>query len=157
MFVHAFTAGSLFMIAGYVQQQAGTTEIAKLRGLRRHHAADGGAAGRRERGAPWRSHRSRASSPRLLVIAGGIAANSYTAVIDHRACPDGRLSPLDDQEGRPLTRGPERYEVTDMSWPDAGILALYFVPLLVLIVFSSLILTPAAPVAQWAVHLVGGA
>ena len=34
MFVHAFTAGSLFMVAGYIQQQAGTTEISQLKGLR---------------------------------------------------------------------------------------------------------------------------
>ncbi|MDA4114103.1 MAG: NADH-quinone oxidoreductase subunit M [Thaumarchaeota archaeon] len=154
MFVHAFTAGSLFMLAGYVQQQAGTTEISRLKGLRNVMPRTAGllvvASAAAMALPPFASFLAE-----LFVIAGGIAASSYTAVVVLVPVLTGGyllwmikrvvLSPAEPGS-----------VVRDMPWSDAVVLALYFVPLLILIVFSSLILAPAAPVAQWVVHIVGG-
>ncbi len=155
MFVHAFTAGSLFMIAGYVQKQAGTTEIAKLKGLRNTMPRTAGLLVLASAAAmalpPFSSFLAE-----LFVIAGGIAANSYTAVIIIVPVLTGGY--LLWMIKRVVLSQPEPgSKVSDMSWPDVATLALCFVPLIVLVVLSSLILAPAAPIAQWAVHLVGGA
>jgi NADH-quinone oxidoreductase subunit M len=154
MFVHAFTAGSLFMIAGYIQQQAGTTEISKLKGLRSIMPRTAGllvvASAAAMALPPFASFLAE-----LFVIAGGIAANSYTAVVVLVPVLTGGY--LLWMIKRVVLSPAEPWSVVrDMPWPDVVVLALYFVPLLVLIVFSSLILAPAAPVAQWVVHLVGG-
>ena len=92
----------------------------------------------------------------LFVVAGGIAANSYTALIVIVPVLTGGY--LLWMIKRVVLSQPEAgAKITDMSWSDVATFFLCFVPLLVLVVFSSLILTPAAPVAQWAVRLVGGA
>jgi NADH-quinone oxidoreductase subunit M len=44
----------------------------------------------------------------------------------------------------------------DISRPDAVVIALYLVPLVVLTIFSFLVLSPAAPVAQWSATLAHG-
>jgi NADH:ubiquinone oxidoreductase subunit 4 (subunit M) len=44
----------------------------------------------------------------------------------------------------------------DLSWSDVAAFAVYFVPLIVLIVFSSLLLTPALHVAQFLSGLARG-
>ena len=154
MFVHAFTAGSLFMISGYIYHQAGTTEISQLRGLRNTMPRTAGllvgAAGAAMALPPFASFLAEIS-----VIAGGIQANALTAVtIMVPVLTGGYLLWMIRRVV--LTPAPEKFEVRDMAWPDTVTLALYLAPLIVLIVFSSLVLTPAAPVAQWAVHLVGG-
>lgn len=155
MFVHAFTAGSLFMIAGYVQKQSGTTEIAKLKGLRNTMPRTAGLLVLASAAAmalpPFSSFLAE-----LFVIAGGIAANSYTAVIIIVPVLTGGY--LLWMIKRVVLSQPEPgSKVTDMSWPDVATLSLCFFPLIVLVVLSSLILAPAAPIAEWAVHLVGGA
>ncbi|MGD0637496.1 MAG: NADH-quinone oxidoreductase subunit M, partial [Nitrososphaerales archaeon] len=155
MFVHAFTAGSLFMIAGYVQHQSGTTEIAKLRGLRNIMPRTAGLLVLASAAAmalpPFASFLAE-----LFVVAGGIAANSYTALIVIVPVLTGGY--LLWMIKRVVLSQPEAgAKITDMSWSDVMSLSLCFIPLLVLVVFSSLILAPAVPVAQWAVHLVGGA
>ena len=155
MFVHAFTAGSLFMVAGYIQQQAGTTEISRLKGLRNVMPRTAGllvvASAAAMALPPFASFLAE-----LLVIAGGIAASSYTAVVVLVPVLTGGylLWMIKRVVLSPPEQGP--VVVRDMPWSDVAVLALYFVPLLILIVFSSLILAPAAPVAQWVVHLVGG-
>ena len=154
MFVHAFTAGSLFMIAGYIQQQAGTTEISKLKGLRNVMPRTAGllvvASAAAMALPPFASFLAE-----LFVIAGGIAANSYTAVVVLVPVLTGGYL-LWMIKRVVLSPAEPGWVIRDMPWSDVVVLALYFVPLLILIVFSSLILAPAAPVAQWVVHLVGG-
>ena len=154
MFVHAFTAGALFMVAGYIQLQAGSTEISRLSGLRtvmpRTAGLLVGAAGAAMALPPFASFLAEVS-----VIAGGIEANSYTAVtVLVPVLTGGYLLWMIRRVV--LTPAPEGAEVRDMPWLDSTTLALYLVPLIVLIVFSGLILSPAAPVAQWAAHLTGG-
>lgn len=154
MFVHAFTAGSLFMLAGYIQQQAGTTEISALKGLRSTMPRTAGllvaAAGAAMALPPFASFLAEIS-----IIAGGIQADALTAVtIMVPVLTGGYLLWMIRRVV--LTPAPEAYEVNDMPWPDAVTLSLYLVPLILLIVFSALVFAPAASVSQWVVHLVGG-
>jgi NADH-quinone oxidoreductase subunit M len=154
MFVHAFTAGALFMVAGYIQQQAGTTEISGLSGLRnvmpRTAGLLVGAAGAAMALPPFATFLAE-----LSVIAGGIEANAYTAVtVLVPVLTGGYLLWMIRRVV--LTPAPEKFEVKDMPWLDAVTLAMYLIPLIVLIVFSALILTPAAPVAQFAAQITGG-
>jgi NADH-quinone oxidoreductase subunit M len=155
MFVHAFTAGSLFMLAGFVGRQAGTTEISKLKGLRDIMPRTAGlivvASAAAMALPPFSSFLAE-----LLVVAGGIAANSYTAVVVLVPVITGGylLWMIKRVVLSPSEAGSAR---ADMGWQDVATFAMYLVPLLVLVVFSSLILVPAAPVAQWAVHLVEAA
>jgi NADH-quinone oxidoreductase subunit M len=155
MFVHAFTAGSLFMVAGYIQQQAGTTEISQLGGLRNTMPRTAGLLVAAAAGAmalpPFASFLAE-----IAVIAGGITANAYTAVVVIVPVLTGGYL-LWMIRRVVLTPAPENYQVKDMPWTDTVTLALYFVPLILLIVFSSLVFSPAEPVAQWVIHLVGGA
>jgi NADH:ubiquinone oxidoreductase subunit 4 (subunit M) len=92
----------------------------------------------------------------VTVIAGGIETNAYTAVtVLVPVLTGGYLLWMIRRVV--LTPAAERFDVKDMPWIDAATLATYLVPLILLIVFSSVILTPAAPIAQWVVHLTGGA
>ncbi len=154
MFVHAFTAGVLFMLAGYIQQQAGTTEISALKGLRDTMPRTAGllvaAAGAAMALPPFASFLAEIS-----VIAGGIQANAFAAVtIMVPVLTGGYL--LWMVRRAVLMPAPENFAVKDLPWTDAVTLALYLIPLILLIVFSGLVFTPAASVAQWVVHLVGG-
>ena len=102
----------------------------------------------------------------LMVIAGGIAASPYTAVTIIVPVLTGgyllwmiRRVVLGSPEERTTTVPAEGRVGTGADIPriDAAVLALYIAPLVLLILFSFLILSPAAPVAQWVVHLTGGA
>jgi len=152
MFVHAFTAGSLFMLAGFVGRQAGTTEVSKLNGLRDSMPRTAGlivvACAAAMALPPFSSFLAE-----LLVIAGGIAASPYAAVVVLVPVLTGGylLWTIKRVVLSPSEAGSAR---VDMGWLDVATFAVYFLPLLGLVLFSSLILTPAAPVAQWAVHLV---
>jgi NADH-quinone oxidoreductase subunit M len=155
MFVHAFTAGMLFMVAGYIQHQAGTTEISKLKGLQNVMPRTAGLLVAASAAAmalpPFASFLAE-----LTVIAGGIAVTPYTAVtVLVPVLTGGYLLWMIRRVV--LTPAPEHFEVRDMPLADAATLAMYLVPLIILLVFSFLIFTPAAPVAQWAIHLTGGA
>ena len=114
MFVHAFTAGSLFMLAGYIQQQAGTSEISRLKGLRNVMPRTAGllvvASAAAMALPPFASFLAE-----LLVIAGGIAASSVHRGRGPSPRPHRRLPPLDDQAGGPLAAGARvRVVVRDM-------------------------------------------
>lgn len=155
MFVHAFTAGALFMVAGYIQQQAGTTEISKLGGLRDTMPRTAGllvlAAGAAMALPPFGSFLAE-----IAVLAGGIQANSYMAVaIFVPVLTGGYLLWMIRRVI--LTAAPEKFEVRDAPWADSITLVAYVVPLILLLVFSYVIFSPAAPVAQWLIHLTGGA
>jgi NADH-quinone oxidoreductase subunit M len=152
MFVHAFTAGALFMLAGYIRRGMGTTEIASLRGLRAVVPRAGTLLVFACAGAmalpPFGSFVAE-----VLVISGGIAASPYTAftilvpvIIGGYLLWMIKKSVLSAPEGG--ASGP------DVQGVDAAVLALYLVPLVVMLFFSVLILGPAAPVAQHILQLV---
>lgn len=155
MFVHAFTAGSLFMLSGYVQQQAGTSNIASLSGLSKTMPRTAtllvvaGAAAMAL--PPFASFLAE-----LMIIVAGIYANAYLAItVLVPVMTGGYLLWMIKRVI--LSTPPEGAQKRDMPSLDAGVLLLYFVPLVLLLVFSFLILTPASSLAQWVVHLTGGA
>jgi NADH-quinone oxidoreductase subunit M len=154
MFVHAFTAGSLFMLSGFVQQQAGTGEIASLRGLSQTMPRTAGLLVVASAGAmalpPFASFLAE-----LMIIVAGIDANVYLAIVVLVPVITGGYL-LWMIKRVILSPAPEDAPKRDMSSLDFGALLLYIVPLVLLLVFSLLILTPAAPVAQWVVQLTGG-
>lgn len=152
MFVHAFTAGSLFMLAGYIQKGAGTTEISMLKGLRNVLPRAGTllvfACAAAMALPPFGSFVAE-----VLVIVGGIDASPYTAITILVPVMIGgymlwmiRKAVLSPPEGTA--------QVSDMPSLDTTVLASYLVPLLIVMFFSLLILGPAAPVAQHLVQLV---
>jgi NADH-quinone oxidoreductase subunit M len=146
MFVHAFTAGSLFMLAGYIQKGMGTTEISALKGLRNLIPRAGTLLVFACAGAmalpPFGSFVAE-----VLVIVGGIDASPYTAVTVLVPVMIGgymlwmiRKTVLSPPEAGGAG--------ADMQPLDFGVLTLYLVPLLVIMFFSVLVLGPVAPVVQ---------
>ena len=152
IFVHAFTAGSLFMLAGYIQKGMGTTEISALKGLRNVIPRAGTllvfACAAAMALPPFGSFVAE-----VLVIVGGIDASPYTAVSVLVPVMIGgyMLWMIRKAVLSPPEAGAEG---SDMKGLDAGILALYLVPLLVIMFFSVLIIGPAAPVVQHILQLV---
>ena len=147
MFAHALAVGSLFMLSGYIHHQTGTREIPLLKGLRgsmpRTAAilviASGAAMGM----PPFASFLAE-----LMVIASGIAAYHLAAVsVLVPVITAGyflwmiKRTVLSPQEG-------DR-QAHDMSRADFASLIAYFVPLVLLLVFSYVVLTPALPIAQF--------
>lgn len=154
MFVHAFTAGSLFMLAGYIRLQAGTTEIAELKGLQNVMPRTAGLLVAASAAAmalpPFASFVAE-----LTVIAGGIVANTYTAVsVLVPVLTGGYLFWMIKRVV--LSPPKEGAAKTDIPSLDMVTIILYLVPLVVLLAFSFLIFTPAAPVAQFLVNSGGG-
>jgi NADH:ubiquinone oxidoreductase subunit 4 (subunit M) len=155
MFVHAFTAGSLFMLSGFVQQQTGTREIPLLSGLSRTMPRAAGLLVASSAAAmalpPFASFLAE-----IMIIAAGISVSPYLAItVLVPVITGGYLLWMIKRVV--LSPSPEGAQVHDISKLDACVLALYLVPLILMLVFSFLILTPAAPVAQWVVQLTGGA
>ncbi|QQG48594.1 MAG: NADH-quinone oxidoreductase subunit M [archaeon] len=147
MFAHALAVGSLFMLSGYIQHQAGTREIPSLHGLGTSMPrtatilvlASAAAMGL----PPFASFLAE-----FLVIAAGISAFSLTAI--SILVPVITAGYFLWMIRRVVLSAPEPgHEVHDMGWADVASFAAYLVPLVVLIVFSYLILTPAAPVAAY--------
>ncbi|MFI5404418.1 MAG: NuoM family protein [Candidatus Gagatemarchaeaceae archaeon] len=146
MFTHALAVGSLFMLSGYIQHQAGTREIPSLKGLGltmpRTAAilvlASGAAMGL----PPFASFLAE-----FMVIAAGISAYTITAV--SILVPVITAGYFLWMIKRTVLSLPEGTEVHDMDLGDLASFAVYLIPLVVLIVASYLILTPALPVAQF--------
>ena len=147
MFTHALAIGSLFMLSGYVQHQAGTREIPLLKGLGTTMPRTavilvlGSAAAM---GLPPFS----SFLAEFMVIVAGISASAYAAIsVLVPIITAGyflwmiKRTVLSQAEGSP--------EVHDMQWSDVAAFAAYLVPLVVLIVTSYVILNPALPVAQF--------
>jgi proton-translocating NADH-quinone oxidoreductase chain M len=147
MFAHALAVGSLFMLSGYIQHQAGTREIPALKGLGttmpRTAAililASAAAMGL----PPFASFLAE-----FMVITAGISAYAIAAVsILVPVITAGyflwmiKRTVLSPAEGA--------HDVHDMGWSDVASFAVYLVPLVVLIISSYLILSPALPVAQY--------
>jgi NADH-quinone oxidoreductase subunit M len=147
MFAHALAVGSLFMLSGYIHHQAGTREIPLLKGLRSTMprtaailvVASGAAIGM----PPFASFLAE-----FMVIAASITAYQVTAI--------SVLVPVITAAyflwtiKRTVLSAPEGTGgATDMTRADFASFMAYFVPLVLLLVFSFLILTPAAHVAQF--------
>jgi NADH-quinone oxidoreductase subunit M len=153
MFTHALAVGCLFMLSGYVHHQAGTREISLLKGLRTTMPRTASllvlASGAAMALPPFASFLSE-----LMVIAAGITAYSLTAVTI--------LVPVITAayflwmiKRTVLSQAETGASPVDMHRTDAIVLALYLLPLIILIVFSFLIINPSVPVAQWVTQLRG--
>ena len=147
MFTHALAVGSLFMLSGYIQHQAGTREIPLLKGLGTSMPRTaailvlGSAAAM---GLPPFS----SFLAEFMVIAAGISASAFTAI--------SVLVPVLTAgyflwmiKRIVLTPAEEGHGAHDMGWSDVAAFAVYLIPLVILIIASYLILTPALPVAQF--------
>lgn len=156
MFTHALATSSLFTLSGFVEKQSGTRKIPLLGGMAQRAPltaallAVGSAA---TMGIPPFA----SFLAELMVISGGISAYASTAITVVVPVITGgyflwmlKRVIIDPVQSAPAASG-------DISWADATVVALYLVPLVVLTVFSFLILSPAAPVAQWTANLVHGA
>ena len=147
MFAHALAVGCLFMLSGYIHHQTGTRDITLLKGMRITMPrtavilvlASGAAMGM----PPFASFLAE-----LLVIAAGISAYQITAL--SVLVPVITAAYFLWMIKRTVLSAPEGTEaVHDMSKSDFATLFAYFIPLVLLLVFSFLILSPAAPVAQF--------
>ena len=156
MFAHALAVGALFTLSGFIERQSGTRIISALGGM-----------GQR---APFIAALLAVSSSammgippfasflaELMVISGGISAYAVTAVTVLVPVIIGGffLWML-----KRVVIDPSPHETPassqDISMTDATVVALYLVPLVLLTVFSFLIISPAAPVAQWTANLMHG-
>ena len=147
MFTHALAVGCLFMLSGYIQHQAGTREIPLLKGLGTTMPRTavilvlGSAAAM---GLPPFS----SFLAEFMVIVAGISASAITAI--------SVLVPVITAgyflwmiKRTVLSPAEPGHEAHDMGWSDVAAFAVYLVPLVILIITSYLILTPALPVAQF--------
>ena len=147
MFAHALAIGSLFMLSGYIQHQAGTREIPLLKGLGTTMPRTAvilvlGAAA--AMGLPPFS----SFLAEFMVIVAGISASAYTGI--SVLVPVITAGYFLWMIKRTVLSQPEvGHEAHDMGWSDVAAFAVYLVPLVVLIVASYLILTPAFPVANF--------
>jgi NADH-quinone oxidoreductase subunit M len=154
MFTHALAIGSLFMVSGFIHEQAGTREIPLLKGMEATMPRTAAVLVLGSAAAmafpPFSSFLAE-----FMVIAAGISAYPMTAV--------SILVPVITAGyflwtiKRIVLSAPEGAKgLRDLSWSDVAAFAVYFVPLVVLIVFSSLLLTPALHVAQFLSGLARG-
>ena len=147
MFTHALAVGSLFMLSGYIQHQAGTREIPLLKGLGttmpRTAAILVLGAGAAMGLPPFSSFLAE-----FMVIAAGISASAYTAI--SVLVPVITAGYFLWMIKRTVLSQPEGgHEAHDMAWSDVAAFAVYLVPLVIFIVASYVILTPALPVAEF--------
>ena len=154
MFTHALAIGSLFMLSGFIHEQAGTREIPMLKGM-------GATMPRTAAVFVLGSAAAMALPPfssflaEFMVIVAGISAYPLTAVsILVPVITAGYF--LWTIKRTVLSAPAGALRLRDLSWSDAAAFAVYFVPLVVLIVFSSLLLAPAQPVAQFLSGLARG-
>ena len=147
MFAHALAVGSLFMLSGYIQHQAGTREISLLKGL-------GSSMPRTAAVLVLGSAAAMGLPPfssflaEFMVIAAGISASAFTAI--SVLVPVITAGYFLWMIKRTVLSAPEGgHGVHDMAWSDVAAFAVYLVPLVILIIASYLILGPALPVAQF--------
>jgi len=147
MFTHALAIGCLFMLSGYIHHQAGTREIPLLKGMRltmpRTAAilvlASAAAMGL----PPFASFLAE-----FLVISSGISAYAISGI--SILVPVITAAYFLWMIKRVVLSAPEgSSSVHDMSRSDVLAFAVYLVPLVLLLVFSYVILTPSQPVAQY--------
>jgi NADH-quinone oxidoreductase subunit M len=158
MFTHALATGSLFTLSGFVEKQSGTRKIPMLGGMGQRvplTAALLAVASSAAMGIPPFA----SFLAELMVISGGISAYASTAITVLVPVITGgyllwMLKRVVIDPSPPATDAARPAE--DLSSADATVIALYLVPLVVLTAFSFLILSPAAPVAQWTANLIHG-
>src|SRR5438128_2359636 len=154
MFNHALAIGSLFMLSGYIHEQAGTREIPLLKGLRITMPRTATLlllSSLAAMGFPIYS----SFVSEFMVIAASISAFSPYAVTVLVPALTGayfmwmlRRTVLSAPTGSVV--------VKDSSRLDSLALFAYLVPLFILLIFPYVILDPAAPVSQYILHLRGG-
>jgi NADH-quinone oxidoreductase subunit M len=153
MFTHALGIGALFMLSGYIHEQAGTREIPLLKGLKVTMPRTAALLVLGSAAAmglpPFASFLAE-----FMVIAAGISAYSILALtIMVPVITSGyflwmiKRCILSSPEGSAALR--------DIQRPDAFAIAIYFVPLVILMIFSYLIIAPSVPVAQFLAGLRG--
>ncbi len=147
MFTHALAVGSLFMLSGYIQHQAGTREIPLLKGLGTQMPRTAAVLVLASAAAMGLPPFSRFLAE-FMVIAAGISASAITAI--------SVLVPVITAgyflwmiKRTVLSQSEAGHEVHDMGWSDVAAFAVYLIPLVVLIVASYVILGPALNVAQF--------
>ncbi len=147
MFAHALAVGSLFMLSGFIQHQAGTREISSLKGLGttmpRTAAVFVLAAAAAMGLPPFASFLAE-----FMVIVAGISAYAWTGI--------SVLVPIITAGyflwtiKRTVLSEPEgSHEAHDMTWTDVASFGVYLGVLVALIVASYLVLTPAHNVASY--------
>jgi len=147
MFTHALAVGSLFMLSGYMQHQAGTREIPLLKGLGTTMPRTAAILVLGSAAAmglpPFASFLAE-----FMVIAAGISASILTAIsILVPVITAGYfLWMIKRTVLSPAEPGTEAH---DMGRSDVVAFAIYLIPLVILIISSYLILSPALPVAQF--------
>lgn len=159
MFTHALATGALFTLSGFIERQSGTRKIPLLGGMAQRAPLTAALLAASSCAAmgipPFASFLAE-----LMVISAGISAYLITAVtvlvpvitggyflwMLKRVVMD--TAPAGAEGGAPTS--------ADIPRADAGIIVLYLVPLILLTALSFLVLSPAAPVAQWTVGLVHG-
>jgi NADH-quinone oxidoreductase subunit M len=158
MFTHALATSSLFTVSGFVEKQSGTRKIPLLGGMRQRVPLTAALLAVSSCAAmgipPFVSFLAE-----LMVISGGISAYAWTAVTVLVPVITGgyflwMLKRVALDPAPPTTD--TGTAVLDVSRTDAAVVALYLVPLVLLTAFSFVVLSPAAPVAQWAINLAHG-
>ena len=147
MFTHALAIGGLFMLSGYIHHQAGTRDIPLLKGL-------GKTMPRTAVVLVLGSAAAMALPPfsgfiaELMIILAGISAYTVTGI--------SILVPIITAGyflwmiKRTVLSAPEgSATVHDLTKVDVAAFAAYLIPLVVLMIFSFLVLSPALPVAQY--------
>ena len=152
MFTHALAIGALFILSGYVHEQAGTREIPLLKGLKITMPRTatllvlGSAAAIGM--PPFASFLAE-----FMIIAAGISA--YQAALISILAPVLMGASFLWMIKRSILSLPEgKTGHHDISRGDALTVSAYFVPLVILMVFSYLIVNPSVPVAQWLIGLI---
>jgi len=154
MFNHALAIGCLFMLSGYIHDQAGTREIPLLKGL--------GTTMPRTATILLLSSLAAMGFPiyssfvsEFMVIAASISVSSIYAVSVLVPALTGAYFMW--MLRRTVLSAPSGAEtVHDTPRPDTAALFAYLVPLFILLIFPFVILNPTAPVAQYIVQLRGG-
>lgn len=150
MFTHGLAIGSLFMLTGYIQHQAGTREIPLLSGLRNKMP-------RTAILLVLGSWAAMALPPfasflaEFMVIAAAVAAYSWSAI--SVLVPVITAGYFLWMVKRTVLSKAEVSEVHDMSVFDMLSFLLYLAPLVIALVFSFLITDPLTPVAQFLMGL----
>ncbi|HVB95205.1 MAG TPA: NADH-quinone oxidoreductase subunit M [Nitrososphaerales archaeon] len=158
MFTHALATSSLFTLSGFVERQSGTRKISLLGGMGPRvplTAALLAVSSTAMMGIPPFA----SFLAELMVISGGVSAYAPSAITVLVPVITGGyfLWMLKRVIIDPSPPGADPGTAAkDVSRADATVVALYLVPLVLLTVFSFLILSPAAPVAQWTANLVHG-
>jgi len=146
MFAHGLAVGCLFMLSGYIHHQAGTRDIPSLKGLgvtMPRTATFLVLASAAAMGLPPFS----SFLAEFLVISAAISAYPILAV--SVLVPVITAGYLLWMVKRTVLSAPVTNDIHDIGWTDVAAFSAYLIPLVVLIVASYLILTPALPVATF--------